>query len=250
MVPLVSEVVIPEPEPEVEEPAKHDIETKAEESPAVSTPEQSETIESSATEAEHMSSPVEDKSEVADSKTSDEETAGVAAVAAGIAVAGAAVVISNELPTAQPNLVEEVTTEDHSADIPAIEAVSTQVDATEIVVPLPEPTVEDVPLSTTVGPDVVSSLEVNTETEPIESDNIVVERTAIEPEVIVEEQTKDHAEIEASPATAQVVPASVADVAPITTEAITGEGETVSVLEQVMLFLFLTRTLTFTDNLF
>ena len=304
MVPLVSEVVIPEPEPEAEAPAKHDLTSKAEESPAVFpsevtpaaleakvetepveapakhdleltatedppaiiTPEQSETIESKTTEAEHMLSPVEDKTDIADVKTSDiikpaeeaqfdEGTAGVAAVATGVAVASAAaaVVITDELPTTQPSVVEAVTTEDHSADIPAIEAVSTQVEATETIVLSPEPTVEqdDVPLSTTVEPDVVSSsLEAKAEMEPLEAENHVVEGTATEPEVIVEEQTEDRAEIEASPATAQAVPASVADVAPITMETITGEGETVSVLEQVMLFLFLTETLTFTDNLF
>ena len=103
MVPLVSEVVIPEPEPETEAPAKHDLESKAEESPVVfaSEPEtsnpieeipatidhsllaesgslddengvnRSEIIEPRATEAEHMFSPVEDKTNVADDKTTD-----------------------------------------------------------------------------------------------------------------------------------------------------------------------------------
>ena len=218
----------------LEASAKHDLE---------STAEQSETIESRATEAEHVFSPVEDKTDVADGKTSDiikpaeeakvdGETAAVA-VATGIAVASAAVVITNELPTDRPSLVEAVTMIDHSADIPPIEAVSTQVDATETVVPSPEPTVEDVPLSTTVGPDVDSSLESKARTEPPDSE-ILVERTAIEPGVIVDEQTENRVETEASPAATQVVPASVTDVAPIATEAITEVGETVGVLEQVI----------------
>ena len=99
----------------------------------------------------------------------DEETVGVAAVAVGIVVASAAVVITNGLPTAQPNLVEAVTTkakEDHSADIPAVEAVSTRSAVTETV---PKPTVkqDDIPLSTTVGPDVVTSLETKIKTKPL-----------------------------------------------------------------------------------
>ena len=103
MAPIVSEVVIPEPEIEGEDPTKHDIGSKAEESPAVfaSEPETSyaieetpatidhsllaesrspddenavnlsEIIEPSATEAEHMFSPVENKSDVVDDKTTD-----------------------------------------------------------------------------------------------------------------------------------------------------------------------------------
>jgi hypothetical protein len=178
----------------------------------------------------------------------DEETAAVAAVATGIVVASAAVVITNELPTAQPSLVEAVTTKakvDHSVDIPAIEAVSTGIAATETVVPSPEPTVkhDDAPLST-VGPDVVSSLEAKVETEPLESEDHV-ETTAIEPGVIVDEETEDRVEIEPSPAI-QAVPASVtvdSDVAPITTEAITEVGETAGVLAQVTSSSFLDRNI-------
>ena len=180
----------------------------------------------------------------------DEETAAVAAVATGIVVASAAVVITNELPTSQPSLVEAVTTKakvDHSADdIPAIEAVSTGIAATETVVPSPEPTVKhDVPLST-VGPDVVSSLEAKVETEPLKLEDLV-EKTAIEPGVIVDEETEDRVEIEPSPAIqAQVVPASVtvdSDVAPITTEAIIEVGETAGVLAQVTSSSFLDRNI-------
>ena len=154
---LVSEV-IPEPEVEGEAPAKSDLGLKTEASPAVFTLEQFETIESRATEAEHMLYPVDDKTDVADGKTSniikiDEETAAVAAVATDISIASAAVVITNELPTAQPSLIEAMMTKDHSADIPAIEAVSTQVNATKTVVLSPEPTVEcdDLPHSTCYG---------------------------------------------------------------------------------------------------
>jgi hypothetical protein len=93
---LVSEVSIPEPEVEIDAPAKHELASTAEESPAESetsyaieeTPaaldqaetgnpddenvvNQSETIEPRATEAEHMFSPVENKTNVADDKTSD-----------------------------------------------------------------------------------------------------------------------------------------------------------------------------------
>jgi hypothetical protein len=159
----------------------------------------------------------------------DEETAAVAAVATGIVVASAAaVVITNELPTAQPSLVGAVTTKvGHSADIPAVEAVA----ATEAVIPSPEPTVkhDEMPLPT-VDPDVVSSEEAKIETEPLESENHV-ERTAIEPGVIVGKETEGRIEIESSPAT-QAVPA------PITTEAITEVGETVGVLEQVTWIFF------------
>ena len=166
----------------------------------------------------------------------DEETTTttVAAVATGIVVASAAVVITSELPTpAQPNLVEAATTKSKVDHSPAIEAV---VAATETVVPSPEPTVkhDDIPLST-VGPDAVPSLEAKIEREPLESENLV-ERTAIEPEVIVGEETEDRIEIEASPAT-QAVPASVIDAAPITTEAVTEVGDT-SVLAQVTLSFF------------
>ena len=217
MIPAGIEAKTEKTEP-LEAPAKHDLESTAEESPAVFTTTTSDIIIKPAEEAKV-----------------DGETTAVAAVAMGIAVASAAAVITDELPTAQPSLVEAKV--DHSADIPAIEAVSTQVDVTETVVPLPEPTVEHdevPPLSTTVGPDVGSSLEVKAETEPLESENIVVERTAIEPEVIVDEQTQDrHVEIEASPTT-QAVPVSIVDVAPITMEAMAEEGETVGVLEQVI----------------
>ena len=163
----------------------------------------------------------------------DEETVGVAAVAAGIVVASAAVVITNELPTAQPNLVEAVTTkakEDHSADIPAIEAVSTS--AVTKTVPEPTEKQDDIPLSTTVGPDVVSSLETKVETEPLELDNMVVERTAIGPGVVGE----DLVEIEPSPAT-QAVPSSVTDVTAIMMEAITEVGEVVGGLTLVKILL-------------
>jgi hypothetical protein len=93
---LVSEVSIPEPDVEIDTPAKHELTSTAEESPAEletsyaieETPaaldqaetgnsddenvvNHSETIEPSATEAEHMFSPVEDKTNVADDKTSD-----------------------------------------------------------------------------------------------------------------------------------------------------------------------------------
>ena len=257
MTPLVSEVVNPEPEPEpepemekIEEPAtgKQDLTLTAEESLAVFPSEAIPAGIEAKTEAEPLEAPAkhdlestaEESPAVFTTTTSDiiikpaeeakvdGETSAVAAVATGIAVAGAAaVMITDELPTAQPSLVEAKV--DHSADIPAIEAVSTQVDAP------PEPTVEhDVPpLSTTVGPDVGSSLEVKAETEPLESDNTVVEETPIEPGEIVEEQTEDRAEAEASPTTL-AVPATVADVAPITTETATEEAETVEVLEQVI----------------
>ena len=165
----------------------------------------------------------------------DEETAGVAAVATGVVVASAAAaVMTNGLPTIQPNLVEAGTTtakEDPSADIPAIEAETTQVAATESV---PEPTVkhDDIP-PTTVDPDVVSDPEAKVEIEPLDSDKVVVDKTAIEPRVIVEEEsTEGHEEIEPSPVT-QAVPSSVTNVAPIPTEAITEVGETFGVLEQV-----------------
>ena len=140
----------------------------------------------------------------------DEETSGgvtAAGVATGIVVASAAVVITNGLPTAQPNIVEAVTTtkakEDHSVDVPAIEAVeSTRSVVTETV---PEPTVKQdgIPVSTSVSPDVVSSLEATeVETEqPLVSDNVVVEKPAVEPEVIVGEER----EIESSPATQDAV---------------------------------------------
>ena len=202
----------------LEAAAKHDLVSTAEEFPAVFTTtmeEQSEIIESRVTEADDKTSDIIIKP--AEEAKVDGETA--------------AVVITNELPTDQPSL-EAVTTVDHSADIPPIEAVSTQVDATETVVASSEPTVEDVPLSTTVVPDVGSSLEANAET-PLESENLAVERTPIEPEEIVDEQSEDRAEVEASPTT-QAVPATVADVAPITTEAVTEEAETVGVLEQVI----------------
>ena len=263
MTPLVSEVVIPEPEPEpepemekVEEPAtgKQDLTLTAEESLAVFPSEVIPAAIEAKTETEPLEAPAKHDLEStaeespavfttttgdiiikpAEEAKVDGETTAVAAVATGIAVASAAAVITDELPTAQPSLVEATTTKDHSADIPAIEAVSTQVDAP------PEPTVEhdDVPpLSTTVGPDVGSSLEVKAETEPLESDNTVVEGTPIEPGEIVEGQTEDRAEVEASPTTL-AVPTSVADVAPITTEAITEVGETVGVLDQVTLSSF------------
>ena len=178
-----------------------------------------------------------------EAKIDEEITSGVAAgVATGIVVASAAVVITNT--AAQPNLVEAVTTTtttkakvDHLVDVPAVS--TPRVAATETVVLSSEPTrkQDDVLLSTTtatVDPDVDSStLEVKAETEPLESDIIVVEGTAIEPGEIVDEQTEDRVEVEPSPATTQV-----ADVAPITTRAITEVGETVGVLERVTLFLF------------
>ena len=107
MAPLASEVAIPEPEIEIEAPAEHDLTSAAEESPAVFTskpetsleeiptvvdhsllaesgsPDDENTInqpdtmelqselEPRATEAEHIFSPVEDKTDVADGKTSD-----------------------------------------------------------------------------------------------------------------------------------------------------------------------------------
>ena len=76
------------------------------------------------------------------------------------------------------------------------------------------------------------------EKEPHESDNLVVEKAAIAPEVIVGEEKEDHIKIEPITAT-QAVPSSVADVAPTTTEAITDVGETVDVLEQVTYSIFL-----------
>jgi hypothetical protein len=223
--PLVSQVAVPEPEIEIEEAsARHDdLTSTAEESSA-------ELETSYPTEV----TPAAEAIKPAEEAKIDEETAGVAAVATGIVVASAAaVVIANELPTAQPSLVEEVTTKvDHSADIPAIEAVA----ATEAVIPSPEPTVkhdDEIPHST-VDPDVVSSQEPKVETEPLESENHVVERTAIEPGVIVGEETEGRIEIGPSPAT-QADPASVA---PITTEAITEVGETVGVMEQVTWVIF------------
>lgn len=109
MAPFVSEVAIPEPEVEIEAPTKQDLTSTAEESPAVFTsePETSYAIEGTpaaidhsllaesgspddenainqpetmelqseleprANEAEHMFSPVEDTTDVADGKTSD-----------------------------------------------------------------------------------------------------------------------------------------------------------------------------------
>ena len=172
MAPLVSEVAIPEPENEIEAPAKH-----KEESPAE--PEVSYAIE--------------------------------------------------EMPAAiHGSLLSETgSPEDGSAvnqsEIIEQEDVLTQAAATETVVSSPEQTVEhdDTTLST-VGPDVVSSLEPENH----------VERTAIEPGVIVGEETEGRVEIEPSPST-QADPASATDAAPITTEAITEVGETVGVLEQV-----------------
>jgi hypothetical protein len=228
--PLVSEVAVPESEIEIEEaPARHDdLTSTAEESSAEL--ETSYPIEvTPAAEAKRESIIIKPAEEA----NIDEETAGIAAVTTGIVVASAAaVVISNELPTAQPSLVEAVTTKvDHSADMPAIEAVA----ATEAVISSPEPTVkhDEIPLST-VDPDVVSSQEAKVETEPLESENHVAERTAIEPGVIVDEETEGRIEIEPSPAT-QADPASVA---PITTEAITEVGETVGVMEQVTWVIF------------
>jgi hypothetical protein len=73
----------------------------------------------------------------------------------------------------------------------------------------------------TVGPDfVVSSLEAEVEAEPLGSEN-QVERTTIEPGVIVGEETEGRVVIEPTPVT-QADPASVTDVA-----------ETVAVLEQL-----------------
>jgi hypothetical protein len=184
--PLVSEVAIPEPENEIEAPAKDDFTSRTEEPPAE--PESSYAIE---------------------------ETPAV---------------ISDGL------LVETGGPEDESAvnqsETIEQEEVSTRVAATETVVPSPEPTIkhDDITLST-VGPDVVSSLEAKVETEPLESETHV-ERTAIEPGVIVGEEADGRVEIEPSLVT-QVDAASVTDVAPITTEAITEVGETVGVLEQV-----------------
>ena len=101
MAPLVSEVAIPELEIEKEDPTKLDLMSTTEESPAVSTSEpetsyafegttahhshiaesgspddenavdRSETIEPRTTEAEHMFSPAEDKTDFANGKTSD-----------------------------------------------------------------------------------------------------------------------------------------------------------------------------------
>ena len=85
-----------------------------------------------------------------------------------------------------------------------------------------------------VGRDVVSSLEAKVETEALESDTLVVEKTAVEPGMIVGEEMEGQIEIESSPATQAVVgPSSVSDVAPTATEAITEVGETVGVFEQV-----------------
>ena len=115
-----------------------------------------------------------------------------------------------------------------------IEDVSTQSAVTETV---PEPTVEqdDTPLSTTVGPDVISSLETKVEKQALESDNLVVENPAIESGVIVGEETEGQIEIEPGPVTQAVVTSSVTDVAPITTEV----EETVGVSEQVTCCCFL-----------
>ena len=180
-------------------------------------PRRSLDIAPKSTEAKRIIKPAEE------SKI-DEETAAVAAVASGIVVASAAVVITNGLSTTvQPSVVEAVTTKakvDRSANVPA----------TETVVPLPEPTVKHNDIA--VGPDaVVSSLEAKVETEPLESE-IDAGRTAIEPEVIVGEEMESRVESEPSQAT-QPDPASATDIAPIGTEAITEVGETVGVLEQV-----------------
>jgi hypothetical protein len=166
----------------------------------------------------------------------DEETA-VTAMVSGVVIASAAVVITNELPTAQPSLVKAVTVKpevDHSADIPATEAVSTPITAIETVVPSPEPAIKNdvVPLSTPV-PDVVSSLEAKVETEPLESENAAVERTTIEPEVMtVGNVVEAEGLVETVPiSTTQVIPASVTDAAPFTAEEV---GEDVDVLTQVI----------------
>lgn len=94
--------------------------------------------------------------------------------------------------------------------------------------PSPEPTVKHDDIYT-VGPDVAFSLEAKVETEPLDLENLLVERTAIEPGVIVGKKTEGRIEIEFSLAT-QAVPAIVTDAAPITTETIIKVGETVSVL--------------------
>ena len=82
------------------------------------------------------------------------------------------------------------------------------------------------------------------EKEPHESDNLVVEKAAIAPEEIVCEEKEDRIKIEPSPAT-QAVPSSVTDVASTTTEAITETRETVGVLEQVPIVLFLIFMISF-----
>ena len=99
----------------------------------------------------------------------DKETAAVAAVASGIVVASTAAVITHGLPV------------DHSADIHTIEAVPTATAATETVVLSPESTVkgDDIPLSYTASPNVISSLEAKLGTEPPELETFVAGSTAI-----------------------------------------------------------------------
>ena len=148
----------------------------------------------------------------------NEETA-VPAVVSGVVMASAAVVITNELPTSQPSLVEEAVTAkaevDHSTDTLAIEAVSTPIPAIETVVPSPEPTIkgDGIPLST-ASPDVVSSLEAKLETDPLEWENSAVESAAIEPEV----EPEGRVEIDLI----SVTQASVIDAVPITVEEAAG----------------------------
>ena len=170
----------------------------------------------------------------------DEESA-AAAMVSGVVIASAAVVITNELPSAQPNLVEAVTLKakvDHSTDI---EPPSAPIAAIETIVPSPEPTTKDgaIPLST-AGPDVVSSsLEAKAETGLPESENTDVERTAVEPEVVVVEnvvETEDRDETDDPISATHAVPPSVTDAAPSTAEI--EVGETVGVLAEVTLPLF------------
>ena len=131
---------------------------------------------------------------------------------------------------AEARSLDDESTVNHSEPMEP-EAVATRV---ETVVPSPEPAIkhDDVMTLSIVGPDVVdSSLETKVETEPLESENHV-ERRAIEPEAIVDEETEGLVENEPSPAT-HTDSASATDVAPIGTETITEVGETVGVLEQV-----------------
>jgi hypothetical protein len=143
--PLVSEVAVPEPEIEIEEAsARHDFTSTAEESPAeletsypievtpaaidhsliaeIGSPNdenavnESETMEPRATEADHTFSPVEEKIDVADGKTSD--SAPILAAAQQLPEVASqeilhpqstAVLVTEDVPDNRENQVEIIT---------------------------------------------------------------------------------------------------------------------------------------------
>ena len=93
-------------------------------------------------------------------------------------------------------------------------------------------------------------METKVETQALDSVNLV-EKPAIEPGVIVGEETEGQIKIGPSPVTQAVVTSSVLDVAPITKEAITEVGEIVGVLEQVTCrSFFFVRNFFFSNNPF